>query len=516
MPWPRLQTLPILLCAVLAPSAWGGGAHGQTASAQSAGSAETQASQPNTLPGLNAINHIIVLAQENRSFDHYFGELRQYWADNGYSDESFDGLPQFNPLSGPLPHYGPPPTNPGCDPNHPPPQNCLINQNSPRVGSFQLITQCIENPSPSWNESHADWDLFDQVGLYAPKLNGYVYTAAHDARVEGFYDVNGERAMGYYTGNDLNYYYFMASNFATSDRWFSPVMTRTAPNRAYLFAATSQGAVYPQGTDNRDRGYLTARTIFQELQAAGDTWKIYVNPTGSPCSGPPYDPACLLTLSYIQYFKWGQTIPTQYPGNIDTTDSFLADLQNGTLPAVAEIEPATDAGFDEHPSVSDAVPTRMQDGAAYVASLINAVMASNYWKDTVFILTYDEFGGLGDHVAPQSAVSPDGIKPRDLLPGDACTKVTGPLCDFVYTGYRVPLIVISPYTKQHYVSHTVTDYTAILKLIETRFQLPPLTQRDAAQMDMTEFFDFVNPPWMTPPTPPIQNTGDPCYLNQLP
>jgi phospholipase C len=75
---------------------------------------------------------------------------------------------------------------------------------------------------------------------------------------------------------------------------------------------------------------------------------------------------------------------------------------------------------------------------------------------------------------------------------------------------------VSPYTKKHYVSHTFADITAILKLIETRFNLPALTKRDAAQMDMTEFFNFTNPSWLTPPTPPVQNTSDPCYLNKLP
>jgi phospholipase C len=76
--------------------------------------------------------------------------------------------------------------------------------------------------------------------------------------------------------------------------------------------------------------------------------------------------------------------------------------------------------------------------------------------------------------------------------------------------------VVSPYAKKHYVSHTAADTTAILKLIETRFNLPSLIKRDAAQMNMTEFFDFAHPAWMTPPNPPMQNTGDPCYLNRLP
>ena len=76
--------------------------------------------------------------------------------------------------------------------------------------------------------------------------------------------------------------------------------------------------------------------------------------------------------------------------------------------------------------------------------------------------------------------------------------------------------MISPFSKKHYVSHTVADYTALLKFIETRFNLPTLTARDAAQMDMTEFFDFADEPWATPPKPPAQPTNGPCYLDHLP
>ncbi len=461
-----------------------------------------------TAQNLNAINHIIFLAQENRSFDSYFGALREYWAQNGYPDQQFDGLPQFNP-------GGQPPTNPGCNPNDPPPHHCVFDANNP-ITSYHLITQCIETPAPFWDDSHVDWDYFDRVGKKPATLNGFVWNAAQFATYKGYYDLLGIRAMGYYDGGDLNYYYFMASNFATSDRWFSPVMTRTSPNREYLVAATSQGYAYPVGTDQQDKNLLTAPTIFQELQAKGISWKIYVDPTGSTCTGPPYDPACLLTLSYIQNFKWGHTIPTDYPNNIAPVSQYFADLAAGQLPQVAQFEPATDAGFDEHPSDYDTVPNDIQHGANYVSSLINALMQSSSWQDSAFILTFDEFGGTYDHVSPQPAVSPDGIKPVDLHPGDICAQTSGPTCDFVYTGYRVPLIVISPFTQKNYVSHTVADTTAILKLIETRFDLPNLTKRDAAQMDMTEFFDFTNPPWLTPPSPPAQITNGACYLDHLP
>ena len=80
----------------------------------------------------------------------------------------------------------------------------------------------------------------------------------------------------------------------------------------------------------------------------------------------------------------------------------------------------------------------------------------------------------------------------------------------------MPLIVVSPFTKKHFVSHTVADYTAILKFIETRFGLSSLSKRDAAQMDMTEFFDFTNPPWMTPPSPPEQSQSGVCDYSAIP
>ncbi len=141
-------------------------------------------------------------------------------------------------------------------------------------------------------------------------------------------------------------------------------------------------------------------------------------------------------------------------------------------------------------------------------------MNSQYWKDGVFILTYDEGGGYFDHVAPQTAVHPDGIPPSDLTPEEQ--KDIVPPGDFNRTGYRVPLLVVSPFTKKGMVSHTVADFTAILKFIETRFNLPNLTERDKAQMDMQEFFSFDTPPTPTPPTPPLQSLNMRCDYTRLP
>jgi phospholipase C len=142
------------------------------------------------------------------------------------------------------------------------------------------------------------------------------------------------------------------------------------------------------------------------------------------------------------------------------------------------------------------------------------------------IFTYDEPGGFYDHMPAQPATPPDPASsstylPIDLKANDICTQPgalgTG-TCNFAYTGYRVPLIVVSPFAKKNYVSHTVYDHTAILKLIEKRFGLNALTLRDAAQADMsTDFFDFVNVPWATPPTNvPTQIMSGPCNLDAPP
>jgi phospholipase C len=482
---------------------WGGACRGSSTCTVSIGASNSVTA---TFGGsLQSIKHIVFMLQENRSFDHYYGALRQYWAANGFPDQPFDGLPQFNPTGGNVP------TNPGCDlafpfiPGATPIQDCVHDSNSPQIDSFHLVTQCVENPSPSWNEDHVDWNLNDPY-FATPTLDGYVHTAAQDARhdIPPLNDTNGVRAMGYYDSGDLPFYYFMASSFATSDRWFSPVMTRTPPNRMYMMAATSAGHVYSTNAPQ------TNKTIFELLNNNSISWKIYVTDDTPP----------LTNHGELGGYEFGSS----HPGNFVSAKQFFTDVGNDTLPAVAEIDPGFSNGTDEHAEQNPTYPSgKIQLGAQYVAQLINALMQSPSWKDTVFILTYDEFGGFYDHVPPQPTVSPDGIPPSDLKPpdtngngGDICAGTkTGPTCDFVYTGYRVPMIVISPFTKKNYVSHTVADYTAILKFIETRFNLPSLTQRDAAQMDMSEFFDFTNAPWLTPPTPPAQPNNLPCEYTTL-
>lgn len=305
--------------------------------------------------------------------------------------------------------------------------------------------------------------------------------------------------MGYYDGTDLPYYYFMASNFATSDRWFAPMPGNSAPNRMYSVAATTHGHAHDPGTF--DSGVV--KNIFQLLDDAGVTWKIYTHKM-DPTTGTP--------ATVLNRF---QPYASQHQANLVDASQFLTDAQNGTLPDVAYIEEAP--GKDEHPGATQSgnihSGNSVQAGALYASQLINAVMTGPNWKDTVFFLTFDEGGGLYDHVKPMDTVSPDGIPPQDLY--DTDIKYINPQTNFTRSGFRVPLMVISPFAKKNFVSHTPADYTAVLKFIETRWKLPSLTARDAAQIDMTEFFDFAKPPWTAPPIPPAQPTTLPCDYTKL-
>ena len=460
-------------------------------------------------PALQPINHIVVMVQENRSLDSYLGKLPDYWAANGYPTQQFEGLPAGA-------------SNPAYN-------GTTIPDNT-KVNTFHLATECIDNLSPSWNESHEDWNLQSPTSS-TPTLDGFVYNAAKYAidvnsagATPAFTDTQGLRAMGYYDWTDLNYYYFMASNFATSDYWFAPVLDRTQVNRLYLFAATSQGYAYPPGTTTTDNAALDAPTIFDSLNNGAVSWKIYatddtcssVAPDSKARAGAVASAASTGTgfCTYLTQFK-NYATPNALPPNVVSVSDFVVDADAGNLPAVSFIEPGYLSHQDEHPA-SD---TNIQIGAAYVQGLISHVMNGPSWNDTAFILTYDEPGGAYDHIAPQATVSPDGISPVDLASTDICAAsgdTSNPLCNFEYTGYRVPLIVISPFAKKNYVSHTVADYTAILKFIEARYGLPSLTQRDAAQIDMSEFFDFTTIPWATLPSNiPQQVTTGACDSTKL-
>lgn len=444
---------------------------------------------------ITAVQHIIFLSEENRSFDHYFGKLNDYRSAPPFNlPRSINGLP--DDCSATNSDWTVPCSSMNLSPN-------TSGVPTTPVYAFHLKTGCIDGLSPDWIAAHWDFNL-ENPSSNTATMDGFVVSAASAALASDENDVRGIRAMGFYTGVDLPYHYWLATEFATSDTWFHPAPTRTQPNRYYMMGATSGGYAYPL---SGNEPLIQSKTIFDSLQAAGISWKIYTQlPAG-------YTYASAFAGFMTRYGNTGNIV-------LDPTFSqFVADAQSGNLPAVVFLE-KPDA--DEKPN---GVGDNIQDGVTETQQLINAVMYGPSWKDSVLIFTFDEDGGLYDHVAPPTNVpSPDGIQPVDI-----CTSATDSRCafaslthssppydppgDFTRYGFRVPVVVISPFTKANYVSHVTTDYTAWLKFVEKRFNLAPLNARDgwSNTSDMTDFFDFQNPPWATPPASPPTDPTQACY-----
>jgi phospholipase C len=386
--------------------------------------------------GISQVKHIIFFVQENRSFDSHFGMLGAYRAKFGYGG-TFNGIP----LNASLPDY----------------------KSTANVSPYPFQTVCTESMSPAWNETH--------YAVHGGKMDFFMKT---EGSTPSTIDPQGTRAMGYYDQNDLPYYYELATQYATSDTWFAPLLSNTIPNRMYLFTGTSFGHIRP---DPPPSGGWTQPTIFRNLTQHGISWRYY------------YQDNSVFLSSFSDW--------ATLKGNVYNISSYYNDIKSpSTLPQVIFIERASVTGLDEHPNAN------LEKGAADAANIINAFLQSPIYANSVFFLTYDEPGGEYEHVPPFSEVLPDNIPPM-LKTGD----ISG---TFNSSGLRVPLIVISPWTKPHFVSHVNRDYTAMLKFIETRFTLPALTARDAAQDNMTEFFDFSAPQIPTPPTLPLQPTNVTC------
>jgi len=415
------------------------------------------------------------MLQENRSFDNYLGQLGAYrttrLARFGITDtQTVDGTP--NPLP------------------------VLTNHTTQaKVSPFHEPTVCTENLTPAWDESHHDVDLTGGDPAWGTTTTYSNSSFAMDnfldtAMETDLYDPNGTRAMGYYNQTDLPYYYDLASFFASSDSWHSPILANTVPNRMYLMAATSFGHEYP---DDSGHPAYAAPTIFRAMNTANVSW-IYYYKDG-------------IFLANFADFSDPNIGPKTFPvsdlmNRLAGSCSGVACDPDLALPQVIFIDSASAASaLDEHPD------NNIQTGAAYVESIINALMTSDAWKDSVFILSYDEGGGLYDHVPPFVVPPPDSYGPGqcpDANNGSSNYCTTGKLGGtFNLTGFRVPLIVISPYAKPNFVSHTPRDYTAILAFIEETFAVKPLTARDAywtdATRDMSEFFNFSAPALLKAP-----------------
>lgn len=381
--------------------------------------------------GIKKINHVIWIIQENHSFDNYFGTF-----------PGADGIPSGT-----------------CLPERPGSTAC--------VKPFHMPKNAPPCDLPhGWQSAHADFD---------------------NARMDGFVWAEGtDYAMGYYDQRDIPNYWRYAKTYTLCDHFFSSLAGPSFPNHVYTVAAQSGGVISNAGTlkqlkeltDDPD-GYSFA-SIVKLFGKVHVSWKYYretspVPPPPEAKTGPNFydwypDPKEFSLWNPLPGFKAVRDNPADMARMVSQKD-FFQDLDQGSLPAISWLIPRENDS--EHPP-EPVMP--VGQGMWYVTRLVNAVMKSRYWNDSVIIITWDDWGGFYDHVLP-------------------------PLVDAYGYGPRVPTIVLSPYAKPAYISHYVYDFTSVLKFIEERWGLPHLTARDDRANDMLDCFDFdqsPNPPVVIP------------------
>jgi phospholipase C len=323
--------------------------------------------------------------------------------------------------------------------------------------AFRMPTTCQNGTvTQEWKASHVQYDN--------GKMDGFVITSQAES-------------MGYWQEQDQPFYYSMARTFPIADRYFCSVLGQTYPNRRHLLAATSIGQVddtTPALTD-----YPANGTIYDQLDKYSITWKYYT------------------TLATTELY------PQLYLKNLGTKvvpiADFFTDAAAGTLPNYSLAEPNYDTTSEEDPQ-------NIAQGEAFAASVINAVINGPGWDKTALLWTYDEHGGYYDHVPPPAAIPPDSIPPS---PPAGESTYDG----FGRYGIRVPFALVSPWARPFYVSHRVFDHTSMLKLVETKWNLPALTYRDANANAMTDMLDLSFPAFARPPklAEPLEDS-DPASL----
>ncbi len=335
--------------------------------------------------------------------------------------------------------------------------------------------KCTLDTGHGWRASHQEYD---------------------DGKNDGFVQVNeegtplgaGEQSLYYWDQSDIPFYYQLSSTFAIADHYHCSLLGPTWPNRMFTYAATSFGRTSNDLPDLSGYPFPDKdATILDELEKRHVDWGVYSDgPSGA-----------LTVYGAAVLSRWGRRV-THFDSD------FFTDAAAGTLPQVAYLDANSlsegPAGNDEHP------PADVQIGQKFVSDVVHALFASPQWPHLALFITYDEHGGYYDHVPP----------PKACLPGDHAPILSDkdPPGDFDRYGFRVPFIVVSPYAKKAYVSHTTYDHTSILRFIEAKFRVPALTGRDANANVMTDMFDFANPPFLTPPDIPAptidQTEADYC------
>ena len=406
--------------------------------AAACGSSGTIAKASTTLPAgsdLGAIEHVVYLMMENRSFDHYFGTYRGV---RGFDDHPAGNLGAFSQAF---------PANTTRTP---------IGRQLPfRFDTTTGMGECTHDLTHNWGPQHQCWDN--------GKMDAFVTTHTSAAN-EG--PEHGINTMGYYTRADLPYHYALADAFTICDSYHASVIGPTHPNRLMSISGTIDPAGAHGGPVVITNPLPEARfsvdwpTMPEVLEDAGISWKVY-SPAGA--SYQVDSPEVLLVsdaiLPYFSQYKNPTSALYQKAFKPVFPDTFTADIQAGTLPKVSWIIPPL--GSDEHP------PAPPMLGALFIDQVLQALLSSpETWAKTVLFISWDENDGFFDHVPPPTP--PPGTPGEYLtvspLPSDA-SGFNGP----IGLGMRVPMIVASPFSTGGYVSSDMFDHTSQLRFLETRF-----------------------------------------------
>jgi phospholipase C len=307
--------------------------------------------------------------------------------------------------------------------------------------------------------------------------------------------------MGYYTRKDLPYYYAAADAFTLCDNYFCPVMGPSDPNRLYTMAASLD----PDGTHGGPLletlafsarkpfyGKMTLTTMPEQLKARGISWKVYQTPDQSIANGAFSD-------NILAYFKNFQNTSSDLYHNAFTPQfptDFVSDAAKGNLPQVSWI--LASLIDSDHP------PAPATFGENTLSLIVQTLMANpTVWAKTVLFVTYDENGGFFDHVAPPTApagTAGEWVTAPSVPDASAENGISGP----IGLGFRVPTMIISPFSRGGFVSSDVFDHTSILRFLETRFgaEVPNLSSwRRETVGDMTSAFNFSSPDYSIPSLP---------------
>lgn len=281
-------------------------------------------------------------------------------------------------------------------------------------------------------------------------------------RMDGFVATSDCRAMGYYDEGTLPVLHALARKGAVSARYFSSLLGPTWPNRLFLFTGTSCG--YAEGFDSNPR-------VSTRCGAVQRSWFQH------------FDDVEVFDESGLTAVVVGLGLHLVPPRSLG---EFEARAGAGTLPKIAFVGASTGESIplvNEAPPEDDGhPPSDIRRTELFLHRLVKAVMSSPSWASTALFITYDEHGGYYDHVKPPRACPPEG-------------KSSDPTRDYAFDqyGFRVPLLLVSPYAKERYVSRIDADHTSILRFLELWQNKPALTARDANAWPLIDLFDFDQP-----------------------